>query len=172
MNEVYVAERLLEWQQPKGLQRYYELRAGDRLIGEMFWPRWFSDEAVGTVMGHSWRLNRRGFFRRAAELMPVDGGPVGRYEGRLRGDGPITFGEERYDWQRRNVWRNEYALVDANGMDVLHLRLRVGFFRQSAEVRVPGWAAERRDLPALIAFGFYLAMMAHQDAAAGAAAAS
>ncbi len=170
MSEVYTAERLLVWDQPKGMRRYFSLHAGQHEIGEMFWPRWLSDEAVATVRGRSWRMRRLGFFRRNAEAVPVDGGPVARFEQRMRGDGPITIGEDRYDWQLRSVWRSEYALIDPNGMEVLHVRFRPGIFRQSAELRVPPWATEHRHLALLVAFVFYLASMRQQDTAAAAAA--
>jgi hypothetical protein len=94
----------------------------------------------------------------------------------LFGAKALRFSDERALWRPTNFWATGFGLPDGGLVlefktGIPHERLK-DIFKTQATVEimdVPEW---RSRLPLLLPLGFYLFIMHHEDAAAGAAATS
>jgi hypothetical protein len=165
--------RQLLWKQVAFGAREFELRAGDDLVGRLYWPKWLSDRAVAICADGKWLIDRPGFFR--DKVVVTDMGSnikVGSFVCNWLGDGMLSLviGRE-YQWFRTKVFSNSWAFADKHDVVLIEIHDWMRCFKHEAEVKLRMGVKSLPEISLLILIGWYLAYMNIQDAAAAVAAA-
>ena len=101
----------LELTRTPGDRRLYALQGVGTLRLQGFASRTASAEAGGT----SWRIARRGFWRRRIEATDAAGTAVGEFEPRsLRRGGTLRWAGREFALRPASSWRERYALADGD----------------------------------------------------------
>jgi hypothetical protein len=175
-----VAERQLHWVQPKALDRWFELRSGDELLATLSWETICGSLARAETADGSWTLKRVGFLNPRVTVREsgseID---LATFWPRWLGDGTLEFAYGRaFRWQSTNFWATDWMFADSSGTPLIHFKQGSpegklsDVFKIQALVEIHPQAAELQELGLLILVGWYLAVLRHDDAAAGAAAVS
>ncbi|UCF61019.1 MAG: hypothetical protein JSV37_14870 [Anaerolineaceae bacterium] len=165
--------RQLMWKQVAFGAREFELRAGDDLVGRLYWPKWLSDRAVAICADGKWLIDRLGFFRDKVVVTDISSRVrVGSFVRNWLGDGMLSLviGRE-YQWFRTKVFSNSWAFADKNDVVLIEIHDWMRCFKHEAEVKLRMGVISLPELSLLILIGWYLAYMNIQDAAAAVAAA-
>lgn len=162
----------LEWKQPKWSVDRYELRAGEEMVGELYWTKCLSDQAVGRYGDSTWILDRRGCFR--DRVLAVEAGTQAQvaslvFEWLKDGDLILTGGRS-FRWYRTKIFDTAWALADKAGGAVFEIHLGMKWFKYQATVRLGPGAQAIPELGLLLCLGLYLCVCTMQDLAAGGAA--
>lgn len=166
-----VKQRMLIWKQPKFAVDHYELRAGEELIGELYWTKWLSDRAVACCGQGVWELDRVGCLRQ--QVVAFDSRSrmrVASFEFGWLNEGDILMANGRvYQWYRTKTFNSAWAIVDENDELVYEIQIGTRWFKYEASVSlaVDNFNSE---LALLICLGMYLGICTMQDAAAAVAA--
>jgi hypothetical protein len=157
----------LHWKQPRLFESSYELVAGDERVATLSFRSTFGSFATAQTAEGSWTFKRVGFWRTRATVR-VEGAPddLAVFENDTwSGGGSLTIagGPSIRVWTSFSQSRIELQLEDGT---VLFRYRAEGIMRHGAEVTIEPAGARSRDLPWLIAFGWYLAVMMQHDAAA------
>jgi hypothetical protein len=90
-------------------RRLYELDGVGTLRIEGIWPK----AATAEDGKSSWRIERRGFWKRVMRATDAAGTPIGEFTPRgRRGGGPLHWTDHEFELRRASGWRDRYALVD------------------------------------------------------------
>jgi len=144
----------LRWVQPHMFGREWELRRDDEIVAILTLRSAFGTLAEGTCDDGTWTFKRVGFFQPRVTVRA--GGATADLAvfepNTWTGGGSLRLADGRCMQVTTNFWQSriEFALEDDT---VLFRYLTEGFARQNAAIE---------------AFGWYLVVMMHQDAAAGA----
>jgi hypothetical protein len=160
--------RQLMWKQVAFGAREFELRAGDDLVGRLYWPRWLSDQAIAKCADGAWLIDRPGFFRDKVVVTDMSSrNEVGRFVFNWLGDGKLSLviGRE-YEWYKTKIFSNSWVFADKNDTVLVEIHDRMRCFNHEAEVKLRIGAASVPEISLLILIGWYLAYMNIQDAAA------
>lgn len=162
------------WMQPRAMERRFELRAGDHLVGTLRWEKVFSHRAIAETEEGRWCLERRGFFRRRVAAVQADSGiDVAQIALNWKNEGALTLADERvFHWRKIRFWRYHWALVDEWDNTIFELRVRMRFFRYEAEIIPHAEAEGIHNLVLLMSLGWYLGWITIQDTTAATAAAA
>jgi len=168
------------WVQPRGLDRYYELRAGDVLLASLAWQTRCGSLARSQSSEGSWTFKRVGFFNPRVTVREAGSEiDIAVFWPRWLGDGTLEFGHgARFRWQSTNFWATNWMFTDDGGMPLVKFREgspKGGWremFKTQALVEIESLAADLPELPLLVLLGWYLMVLRNEDAAAGAAAVS
>jgi hypothetical protein len=161
-------QRLL-WKQTKFGAYDFELRAGEDLVGVLYWPKFLSERAVAECAAGKWRVDRVGFFRRRTVVTEADSGlEVASFEAGWLGDGDLVLSDGRaFQWYRTKAFlNNAWALADESGNAVLEVKTWMHWFKYRADVALHVEPGARPELPLLVLTAWYLGFMQMQDAAA------
>lgn len=163
--------RTLIWKQPKFGVDHYELRAGEKLIGELYWTKWFSDRAIARCRSGEWKFDRVGCLRQ--RVLAIDsrtGKQAASFEIGWFYEGDIHLANGRiYQWYRTKAFSSAWAIVDEQDKLVYEIQIGNRWFKYEASVSL---AVNIRypELDLLICLGLYLGICTMQDAAAAVAA--
>ncbi len=163
----------LEWDQPKGMRRCFELRSGSDVVATMEWTGAFSNRATVTSAAGRWYIDRPGFWQREVVVWNADSDArLAALNYNLWHEGDLVLNSEQvFHWSGQNFWRTKWAFTDAAGQLVVQFNTGNRWFRMVGTVEIPVGAERRDELLLLIVTGWYLAYMARQDAAVAASAA-
>lgn len=168
----------LEWIQPKALQRYFELRAGEQVLASLEFATSFGSLATASSADGIWTFKRVGFFnpritiRRAGEdddLAVYRTGWTGAH-GRLELNDGRTFA-----WHTANFWATQFYFSDSQGdplvtfLSGIDEKKASDWFKIQARVRIDSGGERLAELPLLVLLGLYLIILHMEDAAAAAA---
>ncbi|HOA23490.1 MAG TPA: hypothetical protein PK801_07760 [Aggregatilineales bacterium] len=165
-----VDTQVLTWTQPKVMQRHFELRAGDDLVGSLTWSGWFTNRAVGHTISREWYFDRHGLWKPRITIEDAGSGvEIAHMTYKWMVQGDIVFGDERrYNWRSSNFWQTRWEMTDPNGLTVYELKLTNQWWRFAAEVHLLPEARTTRELDVLLLTGWYLAYLMKQSSAAAA----
>jgi hypothetical protein len=169
-----LAGTTLKWKQPKWSVDRFELRSDGRVLGELYWTKCLSDQAVACYGESIWILDRRGFFRdRVVALEPSSKAPEASFTFECLKDGDLILADGRsFRWYRTKIFDTAWALVDSAGGAVFEIHLGMDWFKYQATVRLWPDARAIPELGLLLCLGMYLSVCTMQDYAAGALAAT
>jgi hypothetical protein len=167
-----LTKTVLLWKQPKWAVDYYELRAGEDLLGELYWTKCLSDQAIARCDGSTWVLDRRGFFRdRVVATAPGSEQPVASFDFEWLKDGDLILTDGRsFRWYRTKVFGSAWALVGEAGGAVFEIHLGMNWFKRQATVKLWPDVHTMPGLGLLLCLALYLGICTEQDAAGAAAA--
>ena len=82
-------------------------------VGTLRLEGWGSQRATAEAREGSWRIERRGLFRRTVEATDLAGGPAGTFEGRsVRRGGTLSWHDRELELRPASAWRERYDLVE------------------------------------------------------------
>ena len=170
----------LYWIQPKALERWFELRAEDRVVATLGWQTSCGTLARGEAADGRWTFKRVGFLNPRVTVREsgseID---LAVFWPRWLGDGTLEFAYGRaFRWQSTNFWATDWMFADADGTPVVAFKQGSpegklsDMFKMQALIDIYPEARDLPELPLLVLVGWYLMILRRDDAAAGAAAAS
>jgi hypothetical protein len=148
----------------------YELRWGGELVATLRFPKMLSTMGLAESGDGSWTFERVGFWKPQTLAKPKGSEDVlGRFtESAWKGGGVLQLtGGKRY-LLRRSIWKGTAEFQTEAGESLLQFQNR-GAFRVSTTLRIQRRALQVPELPWIVLLGFYLGVMARQDAATHAA---
>ena len=168
-----VAGDKLKWSQPSALGRHYELRRSGDLIARLQFRSRLGALATAESGDGSWTFKREGFWKHKATVRSsgseVD---VATFlDNTWKSGGTLEFPDGRRFPATTNLWSTNFAF-ESNAGETLVRYHYSGVFRLSAEVEIRQPAKAMAELPILVLFGWYLAVMLHMNSAVAAAAAT
>ncbi|MFZ5915408.1 MAG: hypothetical protein ACOYZ7_00560 [Chloroflexota bacterium] len=158
----------LTWKQTGLGARHFELRAGEELVGVMYWPRLLSQRAVAGCAVGKWHIERVGLLRQRTVVSEADSGrEVASFEPGWLGDGDLTLADGQVlRWRCTDCLSHAWALTGERGQAVLEVKTWLHWFKYRADVVLHAALDSRPDLPLLIFVTWYLGFMHIQDVAA------
>ncbi len=166
-----LTETTLLWKQPKWSVDHYELWSGEDQLGELYWTKCLSDEAIARFGGSTWILDRRGFFR--DRVVAVEFGSkalAASFTFDWLNDGELLLPDGRaFHWYRTKILDTAWALVQKAGSAVFEIQLGMKWLKHQATVRLSPDAQAIPKLALLLCLGLYLSVCTMHDSAAAAA---
>jgi hypothetical protein len=154
----------LTWNQPQIAERYYELRSGGAIVATLAWEKAFGSLATAVTSEGSWTLKRAGFLRPVVTARrPGDADNAAVFEPNWAAEGQLRIGNSVYRWRGKGFWRDEWAWLGESGQEVASFGRHPKLLRNEAQVVVK-MAAAASDLSLLVPFGFYLMILAADEA--------
>lgn len=164
----------LVWTQPKAMSRVYELRSADTLIGHLRFEKSCGSLASAEVASQKWTLKRVGFLAPRVTVRSANlEADIAVFRPHWGSGGILRFadGHEAH-WRSTNFWGSQWAFVGSDNHIVVQFRHHEGFARASAQLEFERSRAALPESPLLAALGWYLIVLAADDAAAAIAASS
>ena len=170
----------LEWIQPRTFDRYFELRAGNDLLGTLCWQGVLSNLATAKTVYGSWTLEQIGILSQRVEVREAGTEALlATYHPKLMGNGVLEFADGRVlVWEPTNFWSTDWSFFDeadnssvALKEGVENARWRDMFKTQMTATVEQQEAWTPSQLALLAALGLYLILL-RQQAVAGAATAT
>lgn len=170
----------LEWRQPKGLDHFYELKAGQELLARLTFRSLFGTLATAETAEGSWTFKRVGFLNpRVTVRVASKEEDLAVYQPKFWGDGVLTFQDGRaLSWKPVNFWRTDWSFFSDQEEAVLEFKSGVqeeklrDIFKTQYTLTRHGTGPDRDILPILATLGLYLIILHQQDSAATIAATS
>lgn len=163
--------REARWIQPRALKMEYELRDDDIVHATLRFRSSFKSIADAESPEGRWTFDRTGVWKPRVGVMGPAGSPA---LAELRYDfwrlvGHLQLADGRTFTARSNFWLTRYEIKAPDGSPVVRLRRISGLLRASATLDVPAPATVVREHPWLVAFAWYLCVLAQRDSSAAAA---
>ena len=157
----------LVWKQPKWSSDHFELRVGRQVVGELWWTKCLSDQAVARYGGSTWVFDRPGFFRdRVVAVDHGSGAPAASIDFDWLKDGVLVLSDgRRFSWQRTKVLGLAWGLVASNGVVVFDMELGMDGLKRQAIVRLGPGAPSLPGIGLLLCIGMYLGVCTELDTA-------
>lgn len=171
-------ESHLGWSQPKALQRTFELRDGNRLLGTLSFVKSLGSLAEASMAAGDWTFKRVGFLRpRVTVRRRGQETDLAVYQPRgWRSEGELQFAGGRiYAWKFANFWATKYEFADAAGNAVVAFKPGSeeskfsNLFKYQVLVEIHPSAGRLEELPLLLSLGWYLMILHHEDSASAGA---
>ncbi len=171
---VEIIGREANWKQPSAMARHFELVVSGDTVATLEFRSAFGSFATTRCPEGTWTFKRLGFWQTRATV---------RAEGSTRDlatfhnhtwrhGGTLELSDGRVLNANTNFWETRYEFRDAQGTPLVSYEDFGGIIHLSARVVVHEAARELAELPWLVPFGCYLAILMRQDSAGAAAAAT
>jgi hypothetical protein len=154
----------LRWIQPSVVDRAYELRHADDTVGTLVFRSAFGSFATGRTAEGCWTFKRVGFWQTQATVR-VEGATsdLAIFEhSTWRGGGTLRLIGGRSIRVTTRLWQSKIEFLMPEDR-VLFRYLTDGFLRQQSDLQVLPPLQAMPDMPWLLLFGWYLALMMHED---------
>ena len=108
-----VADRSLEWSQPKATRASYELRAGEDLVATLEFRNSFGSLATGASADGRWTFKRQGFFRPVVTVRQEGNDvEIGQFHHQTwRAGGTIDLSADRRLLVSTSFWQTRYEIT-------------------------------------------------------------
>jgi hypothetical protein len=158
----------LIWIQAKSRSRSFKLTCGESQIGFLNFEKSCGSLAVAEVSSQRWTFKRVGFLApRVTVREPDSDSDFAIFRPQWGGGGTCEIdGRAHFHWRCLDFWQTQWAFVNDDNRRVLSFSHHQGFFKASAKLEIDESAAAESQLPLLIAFGWYLMVLAADDATA------
>lgn len=166
--------RDLRWVQPHALKMEYALLDGDLPTATLQFRSSFGSFATAESGDGRWTFKRVGFWQTRATVR-AEGSEreIASFRNATwRNGGSLELPDGRRFLASNNFWMTKFELTTAEDEPLVIYRKVAGVLHMSADVVIPPPAAAVAEMPWLVAFGWYLAVMAHCESSASAAAVS
>jgi hypothetical protein len=166
-SSLFEAASPLAWNQPSAMQREYDLQAGDKFVGHLRFEKSFGSLASAKVDNQEWTFKREGFLHpRVTVRVPNSPADVAVFHATWSGGGTVSLTDgHEVDWRCTNFWKSEWSFSAKNGQLLIRFHRQTGILKVSAQMEIDSAGADSPDLRLLIALGWYLMLLAAQDAA-------
>jgi len=156
------------WAQPKAMSRAYELRSADSLVGHLRFAKSCGSLATAEVADQRWTFKRVGFLAPSVTVRsPNLEADIAVFRPHWGSGGTLHFADgHQTQWRSTNFWGSQWAFVGSDNHIVVRFSHHEGFFKASAQIEFEPSSAELPEFPLLVALGWYLIILAADDAAA------
>ncbi|HNT54679.1 MAG TPA: hypothetical protein PKG95_08200 [Anaerolineaceae bacterium] len=161
----------LKWTQPSMMRMEYVLLTGETVAATLVFRSAWGTFATAESADGCWTFKRIGFWQNRASIRRCDSEmDLAIFTNNTwSSGGTLEFIGGRSYKISNNCWMTRYEIRDAVDEPVIQFNYG-GFLHTSAEVEILPQAALLSELPPMLIFGFYIALMLHRDSAAAAAA--
>jgi hypothetical protein len=156
------------WVQPDVMDRRYELRAGDAVLGTLCWENLWGSLAKGETAEGRWTLKRAGFLRpRVTVRVAGSDAQAALVTLHWDGNGDVNLADGReFRWTRMSFWHSEWAFTTTGGEPLLVFRPKFAMMRSEAEIDIEAQALSSPELSLLALLGWYLMVLINEETAA------
>jgi hypothetical protein len=164
----------LVWTQPNSMSRAYELRSADSLIGHLHFEKSCGSLASAEVASQKWTFKRVGFLAPGVTVRSANlEADIAVFRPHWGNGGTLHFADgHQAQWRCTNFWGSQWAFVGSDNHMVVQFSHHEGFFKASAQLEFERSSAVLPEFPLLAALGWYLMILAADDAAGAAMVAS
>ena len=168
---IEVIDRELKWVQPSVWKMEYELRADDELIATLRFRSSFGSFATAEGADGCWTFKRVGFWQTRATIRGCGSETdIATFKNNTwSGGGTLELPDGRKILATTNFWQTNFEFQTEGGV-VLARFITGGIVHLSVTVEIQPDAAGMPELPWLVMFGQYLAIMMSMDAVSSAGA--
>jgi len=165
-----VIGRELEWVQPSAWKMEYELRAGDELIATLRFRSSFGSFATAESADGCWTFKRVGFWQTRVTIRGCGSEmDIAMFKNNTwSGGGTLELPDGRKVLATTNLWLTNFEFKTEAGETLVRFKTG-GLVHLSAKVEIQPAAAGVPELPWVVMFGWYLAVMMYMDSASTAA---
>lgn len=162
------AQRPLVWAQPRAFKSIYELRAEDEVLATLRWEQ--KNRVVAESAEGTWTFQRTGIFRQTVTVRtPGSEAEIAVLRPNWKGEGALEGpAGRRYLWKKISFWSYNWMFTAETGAPLLRLKTKPYLFRSAADLEIDYSAVSLSDLSLLAALGWYLMLLAAQDASTAA----
>jgi hypothetical protein len=166
-----VIGRELEWVQPSAWKMEYELHAGDELIATLRFRSSFGSFATTESADGCWTFKRVGFWQTRVTIRGCGSETdIATFKNNTwSGGGTLELPDGREILATTNLWRTNFEFKTEAGATLVRFKTG-GLVHLSATVEIQPDAAGVPELPWVVMFGLYLAVMMSSDTASTAGA--
>jgi hypothetical protein len=166
-----VADRRIEWRQPSAMKMNYELLADDEVVATLRFRSMFGSFATAEGGDGCWTFKRQGFWRTrvTVRVCEQESDLAVFHNNTWRGGGMLEMADGRRFLATTNFWQTRFEFTDENEEPLIRYHIG-GAFRMNATVELLPASQHVPETSLMVALGWYLAVMMHQDAAAASAA--
>ena len=159
----------LKWVQPKMLTEAYELRSEDKLIATLAFRGMAGTFATAESGDGSWTFKRVGFWQSKATIRASgsDKDLAVFKNNTWTSGGTLLFENGNSYKATTNFWMTNYEFQKDSGEALVRYKY-AGVFHLSSEVEILPEARGFSELPVLVMFGWYLAVMLYMDSSSAA----
>jgi hypothetical protein len=163
------SQQPLKWVQPKMLTESYELRSIDELIATLTFRGISGTFAKAESGDGSWTFKRVGFWQNKATIRTLgsDSDLAVFKNNTWTGGGTLEFTNGNKYKATTNFWMTNYEFQKDSGEPLIRFKYG-GIFHLSSEVEILPEARALPELPVLVIFGWYLAVMLYMDSSSAA----
>lgn len=171
-NIAHLIDRELKWVQPHALKQEFELQVDGELAATLRLKSSFGSFATAQSADGCWTFKRVGFWQTRATVRACDSEiDIATFKNNTwKGGGTLELADGRKYLANTNFWQTEWAFNTETGERVFGYKNIGGVMHLSALVQIEPHVVSLPELPWMVMFGWYLALMLHRDSAAAAAA--
>ena len=157
----------LKWEQPNAFKMEYDLRSSGTVVAQLKFRSSWGTLATGESADCCWTFKRVGFFQTRATIRACgeEEELAAFHQNTWSQGGTLVLADGRKYRATTNFWSTELRFETEGGERLVTMKTG-GFIHQSAEVEIAPSAAHLAELPWLVMFAWYMAIMLYQDAAA------
>lgn len=156
----------LTWVHPNTAQREYALRAGDDTLATLTWEKGHGSLATARTANAECTFKRIGFFQpHITARLKNTNSDVARFELGAGGGGVIHLANGHIFRWASNLWRSEWAWVNAAGVHGIRFRRDFAMDKIEGTVELIPKALPDREVPLLVCLGWYIVILLAEDAA-------
>ena len=160
-----IGEQELNWAQPRKHKRDYELRAGEEVVATLRWekPR---QAAAGESAEGRWTFQRQGFLHQHVEARLAESTlEIARFQPIWRGGGTLELPDgQRFGLRPTSFWNAEWAWTTAQNDILLRIKRAARPGQTKGQIDLLPGASAIPELSLLILLGWYLIILAADDA--------
>ena len=152
------------WVQPEALSGRWELHDGDEIVGSLELRHPSGTFAWADIGDETWTFKRVGFWRSHASIRRHgDDEDVAIFRNKTwSAGGTLEFADGAHFRATTNHWGSRYEFRDDEDETLVRFVYR-GAFHLGAEVQIAPRGYELPQLPLLVLFGWWLAVMLYHD---------
>jgi len=160
----------LKWSQPHALKMEYELHDGEELVATLRFRSSFGSFATAECAGGCWTFKRTGFWQTRVSVRACDTNTDLAFfkNNTWANGGTLELPDGRKYPANTNFWGTSYEFKTEAGEPLVSFRRIEGLLHLSSAVDIQPAALSLPELPWLVIFGWYLAIMLQMDSAAAA----
>ncbi len=170
-NIARLIDRELKWIQPHALKYEFELQVDGELAATLRLKSSFGSFATAESADGCWTFKRVGFWETRATVRACDSETdIATFKNNTwKGGGTLVLADGRKYLVNTNFWQTQYEFKTETGERLFGYTNIGGVMHLSARVQIEPQVVNLPELPWLVMFGWYLALMMHRDSAAAAA---
>lgn len=156
----------LEWQQPHALKMEYVLRSHETVVAQLKFRSSWGTLATGESADGCWTFKRVGFFQTRATIRACgeEADLAAFHQNTWSQGGTLELADGRKYRATTNFWSTELRLETENGERLLAVKTG-GLINMCADVEITPAAAQLAELPWMVMFAWYMAIMLYNDTA-------
>lgn len=154
----------LRWEQPKASKMEYALLGGETRAATLRFRSMFGSLATAESADGCWTFKRVGFWQPRVTVRVCDTpADLATFTNNTwSGGGTLALADGRKLLASTNMWATQYELKTETESSLIRYKMR-GVVHLSASVEIQPTAVGMPELPWLVPFGWYLAVLMYMD---------